>query len=130
MEEKTKKKKTHFFEIYISKVLKQVSENCGITSNAKQQLNSFLCFLSKYLSKIIIDLTIYGKKKTISDKEIINSLSLTVSGELLKNSILAHSKRNSEIRALGIPPARACFCFGKYDAMTVKSPPQLTLRNV
>ena len=92
MEEKTKKKKTHFFEIYISKVLKQVSENCGITSNAKQQLNSFLCFLSKYLSKIIIDLTIYGKKKTISDKEIINSLSLTVSGELLKNSILEGEK--------------------------------------
>ena len=84
MEEKTKKKKTHFFEIYISKVLKQVSENCGITSNAKQQLNSFLCFLSKYLSKIIIDLTIY--------KEIINSLSLTVSGELLKNSILEGEK--------------------------------------
>ena len=92
MEEKTKKKKTHFFEIYISKVLKQVSENCGITSNAKQQLNSFLCFLSKYLSKIIIVLTIYGKKKTISDKEIINSLSLTVSGELLKNSILEGEK--------------------------------------
>jgi len=92
MEEKGKKKKTHFFEIYISKVLKQVSEDCCITSNAKQQLNSFLCFLSKYLSKIIIDLTIYGKKKTISDKEIINSLSLTVSGELLKNSIIEGEK--------------------------------------
>ena len=92
MEEKSKKKKTHFFEIYISKVLKQVSENCGITLNAKQQLNSFLCFLLKYLSKIIIDLTIYGKKKTISDKEIINSLTLTVSGELLKNSIIEGEK--------------------------------------
>jgi len=92
MEEKGKKKKTHFFEIYISKVLKQVSEDCCITSNAKQQLNSFLCFLSSYLSKIIIDLTIYGKKKTISDKEIINSLNLTVSGELLKNSIIEGEK--------------------------------------
>ena len=92
MEEKGKKKKTHFFEIYISKVLKQVSEDCCITSNAKQQLNSFLCFLSKYLSKIIIDLTIHGKKKTISDKEIINSLSVTVSGELLKNSIIEGEK--------------------------------------
>ena len=92
MEEKGKKKKTHFFEIYISKVLKQVSEDCCITSNAKQQLNSFLCFLSKYLSKIIIDLTIYGKKKTISDKEIINSQSVTVSGELLKNSIIEGEK--------------------------------------
>ena len=88
MEDKYKKKKTHFYEIYISKVLKQVSENCGITFNAKQQLNSFLCFLSKYLSKVILELTIYGKKKTISDKEIINSISLTISGELLKNSII------------------------------------------
>ena len=36
------KKKFHYFETFISKVLKQVSDNAGITSNAKQQLNSFL----------------------------------------------------------------------------------------
>jgi histone H2A len=87
MEEKTKKKKNHFFEIYISKVLKQISQNCGITSNAKQQLNSFLCILSKYISALVFDLTLFGKKKTISDKEVENGLNIILSGELLSNSI-------------------------------------------
>ena len=42
------KKKNHFFEIFISKVLKNVSETCNITLNAKQQLNSFLFLLKKF----------------------------------------------------------------------------------
>ena len=86
------KKKIHYFETFISKVLKQVSNNAGITSNAKQQLNSFLCILSKYISKIARELTIYGKKKTISDKEICNSIKIVISGGLLKNSILEGEK--------------------------------------
>jgi len=86
MEEKNRKKKTHFFEIYISKVLKQICD-CGITGNAKQQLNSFLCILSKKVSNTVLDLTLFGKKKTISDKEIINALNVILPGELLKNSI-------------------------------------------
>ena len=86
------KKKFHYFETFISKVLKQVSDNAGITSNAKQQLNSFLCILAKYISKIAIELTIYGKKKTISDKEISNAIKIAISGGLLKNSILEGEK--------------------------------------
>jgi histone H2A len=86
MEEKNRKKKTHFFEIYISKVLKQICD-CGITGNAKQQLNSFLCILSKKVSNTVLDLTLFGKKKTISEKEIINALNIILPGELLKNSI-------------------------------------------
>ena len=38
----TKKKKTRFFETHIAKVLQQVSPKNGITSHAKQQLNSAL----------------------------------------------------------------------------------------
>jgi histone H2A len=89
MEEKTivKKKKNHYFETYISKVLKQTTENCGITGNAKQQLNSFLCIFCKYISNIINRLTIIGKKKTISEKEIINALHVVLTGELLSNSL-------------------------------------------
>jgi histone H2A len=80
-------KKFHYFESFISKVLKQVSDNAGITSNAKQQLNSFLCKLARYISKNSIELTIYGKKKTISEKEVSNAVKMCISGGLLKNSI-------------------------------------------
>jgi len=86
------KKKSHYFETFISKVLKQVSENAGITSNAKQQLNSFLCTLAKYISRIAKELTIHGRKKTISDKEILNSIKIVLSGGLLDNSILEGEK--------------------------------------
>jgi histone H3/H4 len=88
-EEKTiRRKKNHYYEIYISKVIKQISENCGITSDAKQQLNSFLCILSKHISLVVTRLTIIGKKKTISEKEILNALSIILNGELLKNSLI------------------------------------------
>ena len=86
------KKKFHYFETFISKVLKQVSESGGITSNAKQQLNSFLCILAKHISKIAIELTIFGKKKTISEKEISSAIKIVISGGLLKNSILEGDK--------------------------------------
>ena len=88
-EEKTiRRKKNHYYEIYISKVIKQISENCGITSDAKQQLNSFLCILSKHIGLVVTRLTIIGKKKTISEKEILNALSIILNGELLKNSLI------------------------------------------
>ena len=66
-----KKKKTRFFETYIAKVLKQVSETNGITSNAKQQLNSILCIISKIISTSVTNLTEIAKKKTLSEKEVI-----------------------------------------------------------
>lgn len=85
--EERKKKKSHFFEIYIQKVLKQVSPNSAICLDAKQQFNSFLCNLAKHLSKIALDMTIFAKKKTISEKEICNALMFVLSGEILTNSI-------------------------------------------
>lgn len=85
MEEQQKhaKKINHFFEIYISKVLKQISQQNGITLNAKQQLNSFLCILLKEISSMVSELTKISKKKTISVKEIKNALDIILFGELL-----------------------------------------------
>lgn len=81
-----KKKKSHMFETYISKVLKQISASNGITNNAKQQLNSILCHIIKHISMLTVKLTMAGKKKTISLKEVENSLTLVLSGKLLENS--------------------------------------------
>ena len=86
-EKTVKKKRSHFFEIYILKVLAQISEHSSITSNAKQQLNSVLCILARHISKIALDLTIFAKKKTITEKEVGNALKIILLGELLNNAI-------------------------------------------
>ena len=83
----TKKKKSHMFETYISKVLKQISSSNGITNNAKQQLNSVLCFISKHISLLTYKLTSAGKRKTISLKEVENALNIVLSGKLLENAL-------------------------------------------
>jgi histone H3/H4 len=87
-----KKKKTRFFETYISKVLKQVSESNGITSNSKQQLNSALCLISKLISSTVITLTEIAKKKTMSDKEIKNALLIVLPSGMAANAIIEGEK--------------------------------------
>lgn len=87
-----KKKKTRFFETYISKVLKQVSETNGITSNAKQQLNSILCIISKIISTSVTSLTEIAKKKTLSEKEVINALRIVLPQTLASNAIIEGEK--------------------------------------
>jgi len=95
-----KKKKSRFFETYISKIIKQISETNGITYNAKQQLNSFLCIISKFISHKVRELTEIAKKKTLSEKEIINTLQIILSGQLAKltisESITAVKQYNSK----------------------------------
>jgi histone H3/H4 len=82
-----KKKKTRFFETYISKVLKQVAPDHGITSNAKQQLNSAICHIANKISLTSTHLTQISKKKTLSEKEISNAVKIVFPGELSVNSI-------------------------------------------
>lgn len=81
------KKKNHFFETYISKVIKQISENNSITSNAKQQLNSVLCIIVKIISNVTRNLTKISKKKTLSDKEVLNAIVIVLPGQLGQNAI-------------------------------------------
>ena len=88
----TKKKKSHMFEIYISKVLKQISTVNGITTNAKQQLNSAICHILKYICSLTFKLVASGKKKTITLKEIENSLKIVLKGELLLCALKEGSK--------------------------------------
>jgi len=90
------KKKTHFFETYISKLLKNIAQKNGITSNAKQQLNSFLCFFLKTVASTINDLTVIAKKKTISTREVENALNIILLGEL-RNLCIAEGKKACDI---------------------------------
>ncbi len=81
------KKRTRFYEIYITKLLKQVSSENGITSNAKQQLNSILCVISKLISTNVNEFTKIAKKKTISEKEVINALRILFSIDFSKSMV-------------------------------------------
>jgi histone H3/H4 len=86
-----KKKKSRFFEIYISKLLKNISDN-GITLNAKEQFNSILCFITKIIADKSYDITVFSGKKTISEKEIRNTLKFILPENLSKSSILNGQK--------------------------------------
>ncbi len=79
-----KKKRTRYYEIYIAKLLKQVSSENGITSNSKQQLNSILCVISRIISTKVNNLTEMAKKKTISNKEVLNAINVLFSGDIGK----------------------------------------------
>ena len=95
-QQKIIKKKNHYFETYISKVLKQIAPKNGITSNAKQQLNSFLCIFLKKIAFTVSELTSLAKKKTISNKEIENVLKIILFGELL-NCCIKEGRKASEM---------------------------------
>lgn len=83
---KNKKKKTRYFETYISKVLKTVASDRGITSNAKQQLNSAICIIAKEIANTSMYLTVISKKKTMSEKEVCNAIKLVLSGTLAETA--------------------------------------------
>ena len=82
-----RKKKTRFFETYISKVLKLVASENGITANAKQQLNSAICLISHEVARRVITLTEIAKKKTMSEKEVINAFTVVLPQELASEAI-------------------------------------------
>ena len=82
-----RKKRTRYYETYISKLLKQISPDNGITSNSKQQLNSTLCNITRLISDKVTELTGIARKKTISEKEIINAINILFSPDLAKSMI-------------------------------------------
>jgi histone H3 len=90
--QKNKRKRTRFFESYISKTLKTISTDQGITLNAKQQLNSCLCIIARELSNKAIYLTNVSNKKTMSEKEISNATKLMFSSELFQEANLQAEK--------------------------------------
>lgn len=86
-EKNFRRKKTRFFEIYISKVLKTITSSHGITANAKQQLNSVICSLAQFIATRSVQLTLIAHKKTMSVKEIENAVRIFMYGNLRDNSV-------------------------------------------
>ena len=82
-----KKKKFRYYDSYISKVLKGIGPDSGITNNAKQQLNSVIITLSQLFANRAIELTEISKKRTLSMKEIENAIKTYVEGELQNHAV-------------------------------------------
>jgi histone H3/H4 len=78
----TRRKKTRIFELYINKVLKTINPTKSISNNPKQQLNSILSHIATIFSNKAYQLTNMANKKTISEKEMINTLKICTSHEL------------------------------------------------
>ena len=69
-----KKKKSRFFELYIYKIIKKISTDNGITSNARQQLNTIICVMIQIICNISRKFVKFSNKKTINIKEIYKSI--------------------------------------------------------
>lgn len=85
-------KKSHYFEIYINRVLKQISDTNTLTLNAKQQLNSFICIFINRLSGDVRKLLEFIDKKICTSKEVSNILNIILTGQLLHHC-LAEGKK-------------------------------------
>ena len=101
-----RKKRTRYFETYIGKVLKKDSGSQikGITSNAKQQFNSFLCILARIIVSHAVSLTELSQKRTISDKEIKNAVGMILSTDFhrsITNACDASQKAYNECETSG-----------------------------
>lgn len=70
--------KGNYFDTYISRLLKSIEPEYGITGNAKQQVNSCICILARKFSEIAQYLTLISGKKTMSCLEIGNAVRLVV----------------------------------------------------
>jgi len=77
-----RKKKSRFFESYISKLLKSISTKSGITSNAKQQLNGAICIISDLVATKTLLLTKSTEMQTETVREVGNAVKLIFGRQL------------------------------------------------
>lgn len=79
------KKHPRFFDVYITKVLRQIGGS-EITTNARHQLNSILISLSKKITEICWNFVESSKTKTVGLKEVSGAIDIVFKGELLAKS--------------------------------------------
>lgn len=83
-------KKSRYFNLFISKVLKKINNTGSITTNAKQQLNSSLIFICNIFSEKLGKLVELSEKKTITCKDVEKILKFFIISpvlEIIENNI-------------------------------------------
>ena len=89
---KKKVKRKESYSLYIHKVLKQGHQDTGITTKAMGITNSFVSDIFERMAMKAYRLTKYGKKSTMSSREIQTAVRLLLPGEVAKHAVSEDTK--------------------------------------
>ena len=89
---KKKVKRKESYSLYIHKVLKQGHQDTGITTKAMGITNSFVSDIFERMAMKAYRLTKYGKKSTMSSREIQTAVRLLLPGEVAKHAVSEGTK--------------------------------------
>ena len=89
---KKKMRRKESYSLYIYKVLKQVHPDTGITTKAMGITNSFVSDIFEGMAMKAYRLTKYGKKSTMSSREIQTAARLLLPGEVAKHAVSEDTK--------------------------------------
>ena len=87
-----KRKRKETYNIYIYKVLKQVHPEIGVSKKGMAILNSFICDTFQQIAEEGGKLVKFGKKQTMTAREISTACKLILPGELAKHAVSEGSK--------------------------------------
>lgn len=82
-----KKRKNHYFEHHIKKIMKVVCPNRNMTQEAKSQLNEIVIILCKIVIEKVRSVVDFLKKKTILINDLECVIKLIFSGQLSQKSV-------------------------------------------
>ena len=89
---KGKRARKESYGIYIYRVLKQVHGQTGISSKAMSIMNSFVNDIFGRIASEASRLARYGKRATMSSREIQTAVRLILPGELSKHAVSEGTK--------------------------------------
>uniref|UniRef100_A0A8C5J062 H2B.E variant histone 1 n=1 Tax=Junco hyemalis TaxID=40217 RepID=A0A8C5J062_JUNHY len=89
---KRKPKRKEVFSVYIYKVLKQVHPDLGISSKAMSIMNSFVSDMLERLAAEAARLAQYGRRATLSSREVQAAARLLLPGELARHAVSEGTK--------------------------------------
>ena len=93
---KKKVKRKESYSLYIHKVLKQGHQDTGITTKAMGITNSFVSDIFERIAMKAYRLTKYGKKSTMSSREIQTAVRLLLPGAVAKHAVSEGTKTVTE----------------------------------
>ena len=93
---KKKVKRKESYSLYIHKVLKQGHQDTGITTKAMGITNSFVSDIFERMAMKAYRLTKYGKKSTMSSREIQTAVRLLLPGAVAKHAVSEGTKTVTE----------------------------------
>ncbi|OMJ85957.1 hypothetical protein SteCoe_12589 [Stentor coeruleus] len=91
-DKKKTKKRSETFSLYIYRVLKQVHPDIGISKKSMSIMNSFINDIFEKSCLESSKLVRYGKKRTLSSREVQTSVRLILPGELAKHAVSEGTK--------------------------------------